>query len=206
MMIYEIIGYTASIITALSLMMSSIIKLRWINFVGSSVFSLYGFLIHSYPVALLNGFLAITNLLHLYRIYSTKEYFRILIPDYRSKYLQYLLDFYREEIARYMPDFDFTVGMEDHVCYILRDMVPAGVLIGRQTENEFHVRLDYVLPSYRDFKIGRYLFGEKRAHFMDQGAKFVITSGGCKSHADYLKKMGFREETAGSDRYVLNLV
>ena len=45
----EIMGYTASIIVFFSLLMSSIIKLRWYNLLGASLFSLYGFLIGALP-------------------------------------------------------------------------------------------------------------------------------------------------------------
>lgn len=34
----EILGYIASLIVLISLLMSSIIKLRWINLLGSAVF------------------------------------------------------------------------------------------------------------------------------------------------------------------------
>ena len=50
----EWFGYAASVVVAVSLLMSSLIKLRWINMVGSLMFTGYGLLIGAYPVALLN--------------------------------------------------------------------------------------------------------------------------------------------------------
>ena len=44
-LIYEIIGYAASLLVALSLTMKSLQKLRIINMIGAIVFIVYGLLI-----------------------------------------------------------------------------------------------------------------------------------------------------------------
>ena len=49
----EILDYVASVVVALSLSMSSIVRLRWLNMGGAALFSTYGFLIGAMPVALL---------------------------------------------------------------------------------------------------------------------------------------------------------
>ena len=53
-LVLELVGYVASILVAISLMMSSILKLRLINLVGSAAFVVYGALIGAYPVAVVN--------------------------------------------------------------------------------------------------------------------------------------------------------
>ena len=52
--ILDWIGYVASLIVLVSLLMSSIKKLRWINMVGALIFSIYGFMIGSMPTGLMN--------------------------------------------------------------------------------------------------------------------------------------------------------
>ena len=42
----EWIGYIASIVIATSMLMNSLLKLRWINLVGAILFSTYGFIIY----------------------------------------------------------------------------------------------------------------------------------------------------------------
>ena len=69
----EWLGYLASLIVLISLLMSSIVKLRWINLVGSSLFSLYGFLIGALPVGFMNFGIALINIYYLIQIYRTKE-------------------------------------------------------------------------------------------------------------------------------------
>ena len=55
--ILQIIGYTGSVLVAVSLMMSNIVRLRWINLFGAGTFAIYGLLINAYPVFALNGFI-----------------------------------------------------------------------------------------------------------------------------------------------------
>lgn len=65
----ELFGYLGSILVAVSLMMSNIVWLRWINLVGASIFSSYGLLIGAWPVAMLNGFIVLIDIYHLHYIY-----------------------------------------------------------------------------------------------------------------------------------------
>ena len=74
----ELLGYLASVLVAVSLMMSRILRLRVINLVGSLAFTLYGVLIGAYPVAAVNAFIVLINLWYLSRMLRAKEYFRIL--------------------------------------------------------------------------------------------------------------------------------
>ena len=71
----ELIGYLASVLILISLMMSSILRLRLINMVGAAGFSLYGLLIGAYPVAVLNGIIVVVNAYYLVRILRAKEHF-----------------------------------------------------------------------------------------------------------------------------------
>ena len=58
----EFIGYAGSVLVAVSLMMSNIVRLRWINLFGAATFSAYGLLINAYPVFALNGFIVLVDL------------------------------------------------------------------------------------------------------------------------------------------------
>ncbi|MFN3410709.1 MAG: hypothetical protein ACK4YF_00930, partial [Exilispira sp.] len=64
----ELIGYISSIIIAISLTMSSVIKLRIFNLIGSLIFSVYGFIIKSYPVGFLNLFIVFVNIYYINKL------------------------------------------------------------------------------------------------------------------------------------------
>ncbi|AAN54141.2 YgjV family protein [Shewanella oneidensis MR-1] len=68
-MIWEWVGYLASVVVAISLMMSDIKKLRWLNLFGAMLFVAYGMAIQAYPVAAVNFFIVLIDLYYLIKIY-----------------------------------------------------------------------------------------------------------------------------------------
>lgn len=69
MPLIELYGYLGSALIAVSLMMSNIYRLRWINMVGAGMFASYGLIIQAWPVFVLNGFIVLINIYHLSRLY-----------------------------------------------------------------------------------------------------------------------------------------
>ncbi|MGI9180582.1 MAG: hypothetical protein ACR2H9_08795 [Longimicrobiaceae bacterium] len=200
--IYEIIGYVASALVAISLMMTSILRLRIINLVGSAFFTLYGLLIGAIPVAVVNLFIVGINLFYLYRIFGTREYFRLLEVENRSDYLHYFLSFHEQEIRRFLPSFSYRPTQDQLTFFVLRDLVPAGLFIGeREGENTLRVLLDFVIPGYRDLKIGSFLFSKQAEFFRSRGIERIVSAPGTREHERYLRRMGFTpldQERAGS--------
>ncbi len=194
--IYEIIGYVASLLVAISLSMSSLIKLRWINLFGAIFFSIYGFLIHSYPVAFVNGYIGLMNIFYLVKIYRTKDDFRVLAYDNKTQYMGYFFNFYKKEIHNYNPDFDFNIKENDKVFIILRNMMPAGIVVGNCEESIFNLKLDFVIPQYRDFKVGNFIYRHKNSFLYNNDIKVVIANTRNKKQAIYYQKMGFAENNS----------
>lgn len=64
----EWVGYAASILVAISLTMTNIIKLRVINSIGCFLFVIYGLIVGAYPVAVANGIIILINLYNLYQL------------------------------------------------------------------------------------------------------------------------------------------
>lgn len=191
-LIYEIIGYVASLLVAVSLMMSNIIQLRIVNLIGSATFSLYGILIGSIPVAAMNGFIVLINIYYLTQIYSAVEYFKILKVTSDSEYLKTFLNFYKDQISVFQPDFNSGSREDGLNIFVLRDMIPAGLLVGTINQNGvLKVELDFVVPQYRDFRVGTFLFEENRSFFKERGIQEIVASPGNKRHNEYLEEMNF---------------
>ncbi len=203
--IHEIIGYVASVLVAVSLMMSAIIKLRIVNMIGAFTFAIYGILIGSVPVAAMNGFIVLINIYFLIKLYRDKEFFQLLNVGSDSKYLEEFIRFYREGILTYQPEFDFE-NEYNFSLFVLRDMVPAGLILGNRDEQAtLHIDLDFVIPNFRDFKIGEYLFGEKVGYFKSEGIKKIRASSGNDAHNAYLEKTGFKKSDLKPHTYELTL-
>ncbi|MGZ5553103.1 MAG: hypothetical protein ACXWHF_05640 [Chthoniobacterales bacterium] len=188
----ELVGYAGSALIAVSLMMSSILRLRVINMIGGAMFSLYGLLIGAYPVAALNGFIVLINAFHVTRMLRAKEYFQILELRPESDYLRNFLHFYRAEIARILPGFEYRPVEKQVTLFILRDCNPVGLFIAEENPaGTLQVSLDFVVPRYRDLKIGRFLFVERAEFFRERGIREILIAPRTAKFGAYLVKVGF---------------
>ena len=190
----QYVGYVASLIIVVSMTMNSIIKFRWINLVGASLFSVYGFMIHAIPVCVLNGIIVLVDIYYLTSIYSKKEVFEILEINAESEYLKRFINFHNDRIQKILPGFSYSPDRNTVSFYILRNMAVAGLFLAhRKNETELHVGLDFVLPEYKDFKNGKYVYYKLRNKFIESGYKTVIAEGNNDKYFKYLKKLGFKE-------------
>jgi hypothetical protein len=201
--VLELVGYAGSVLIAISLMMTSILRLRVINVVGSAAFAIYGLLIGAYPVAALNGFIVFVNVFHLARIFRAKQYFQLLPLKPDSQYLPYFLKFYDREIRRILPDFEYRPAANQLLLFVLRDCAPAGVFIAEQrSDGVLRVILDFVIPPYRDLKIGRFLFVEQAAFFKERGVKEIMITPRTAEFGAYLVKVGFQPAARSGDFHI----
>jgi len=192
------IGYAASGVIALSMTMNSIVKFRWINLVGASTFATYGFLISAFPVMALNGFIVAVDIYYLIRIYTKTHLFDTLEVRGDNKYLLKFLDYHKDEIKKFFPDFVYKPEMNTISFFVLRNMAVAGIFLAhREDENILKVGLDYVVPEYRDYKNGKYVYHRLRSIFIKENYQKVIAKGGTSKHIKYLKKLGFKENNEG---------
>ena len=61
--------------------------------------------------------------------------------------------------------------------------------------------LDYVIPGYRDLKVGRYLFVDQAEFFRARGVREIIVTSRTKEFSSYLLKVGFETgQEAGAFR------
>ena len=80
-------------------------------------------------------------------------------------------------------------------------MSVAGIFLAhREDGNVLKVGLDYVIPEYRDYKNGKYVYHHLKDYFKKDGFEKIITQGGTSIHIKYLKKLGFKKnnEACGS--------
>lgn len=196
--ILEIIGYIASIIIAISMTMSSIVKFRIINLIGATTFATYGFLIGALPIGLLNTFIVSVDIYYLYQIFSKKEVFETLEVRSDNRYLLRFVQFYDKDIQRFFPGFEYNPEVNTVSFFILRDMAVAGLFLARrEDDNVLRVGIDYVLPEYRDFKNGKFVYQRLQDKFIEKGFTSIIASSQNSKHIKYLLKSGFKLNKEG---------
>jgi len=188
----QMIGYTASIIIAISMTQNSIVKFRWINLAGATMFSTYGFVFGAYPVGVLNGFIMVVDLYYLKKIYFKKDIFDTLEIRKDNKYLLKFLDFHQHEIEKSFPGFSYKPDINTISFFVLRNTAVAGIFLAHEEGgNILKVGLDYAVPEYRDFKSGKFVYQSMQKSLIEKGITKIITDGHTKKHINYLKKCGF---------------
>jgi hypothetical protein len=193
----ELLGYLASVLVAISLTMKNIVRLRVINGIGAAAFSLYGLLIGSYPVFGMNAFIVGINLYYLVQLRRSDEQFTLLETSPADPYVAHLLSFYNDDIRKNQPEFDGVIPADASVLVVLRDAVPAGIVVGNVAGTYFEILLDYVPPQYRDFKIGRFIFETSAGIFDRLGCETLRAKPSHGEHAVYLQKLGFQPGSNG---------
>lgn len=197
----EWLGYLASVIVLISLTMASIVKLRWINLVGALLFSTYGVLIESIPVAFLNFGIVAINIYYLYRYYTLQEEFAVIHADIDSELFDYFLEANREDIEK-ITSIE-KIKSSPRALYYMRNSDIAGIVVGRREGEELDIEIDYVIPRYRDMKLGKYFFVEHPEMFEKRGIKRICAHARGDEYAEYLLDIGFVHE--GGDLYVKEL-
>lgn len=191
-MIIEMVGYAGSILVVVSMLMSSVIKLRVINTIGSGIFAAYALIIHSYPTALMNFCLVAINIYNLIKLNKKDQSFDLIEANSDDSLLKFILDYYGDDMKKFFPGISGGFGTLDKAYIVCCGGNPAGVMLGKERNGgAVEVVLDYSVPAYRDCSVGTYLY----SRLPSKGVRTLIYAEELsKSHADYLKKMGFENE------------
>ncbi|MCB0282717.1 MAG: hypothetical protein H6627_04750 [Calditrichae bacterium] len=203
----EIIGYCGSALIALSLMMKSMVRLRWINLLGASTFATYGFLIGAYPVLALNSFITMIDVIYLFQIYYKKDFFEIFpVQTLHTSFLKRFIEFHDKDIRYFFPDINYDNIENPFVFFILRNMLPVGLFIGESKGlGILEIKLDYVIPNYRDLKTASYLYKKRRDHFLHNAFRELEIFTSVAEHIKFVKRIGFNQDIERKDRFFLLL-
>jgi len=198
------LGYIASVVVALSLTMTNIRRLRWINLAGAVGFTIYGAVLQLYPVLVVNGFIVGINVYYLVRITLTRDRFHLIPISWdTSIFLPRFIEFYIQDIRKHFPDVQLDELRQYRSIFISRNVVPVGLFIyEHQAQGMIRIHLDYEIPSYRDYESARYFFREFRGMMQKKGFHTYITYCQVPVHQRYLKRMKFTEDPHKPGRFI----
>lgn len=201
MTVLDIVGYIGSVLVAVSLTMSNIKRLRWYNLVGAAVFSVYGYLINSIPVFLLNGWIVLVDIYYLYRLYQFKDEFDMVrLISVKTPLFELLMKHYKDDLLTIFPNASLEEMEAAVPMLILRNLKPVGLFVYRRCDDEppsIEVLVDYVIPEERDFKTAQFLFNRHASELRSLNINTVISRSKRAQHKAYLAKVGF--EPRGED-------
>ena len=187
-LIIEIVGYLGSALVIVSMLMTSVVKLRVINTIGSVIFCTYALCIHSYPTAAMQGAQIIINIVNLRKLLNTKKEYSVVKQKGPQAFSDFFISQNKNDIKRIFPDFS-QVQPDDLVYLICNHSDCAGILVASKSDNTLTVSLDYTTPAYRDTSVGKFLYKTLK----EEGIEKLRANAPVEVHAKYLLKMGFKQ-------------
>lgn len=202
----ELIGYGASLVILVSLVTTNVFRLRLINGVGSVLFGWYGLLIGSWPVCVINWVIAGIDGWYLLKTMAATAFFDLEpVESIGEAYLRRFFLYHELELQRFTPGLSLEELLEAKTCILFRNLLPVGLFAYRQDDEEARIVADFMVPEYRDFKAGRFLYRVRRMSFKEAGIKRFAAVATNPQQVKYYLKNGFRREEVGGDRFVLEL-
>jgi len=174
-----------------------------------------------WPMVAMNAVIAGLDVFHLARLLRTRDdaagYEVVEVrPD--DAYLRHVLDQHGPDMERHDPGFAWGRGAggaaddggagrpgEPHraALLVLRDIETVSVvLLADDGSGDGRVELDHVLPRYRDFSVGTFVY-RRDGHLTSRGFRRLVASTRMPDASDYFPRVGFTPDPSG--RLVLEL-
>lgn len=184
----EIFGYIGTALVIVSMMMTSLVKLRIINMCGGLISLIYAVCVHTWPIVVLNVCLISINFVQTVRQIRGKEAVTLLSVKGDDPIAAHLLGIWKKDFEKYHPNLNFQAMKEEeiHILYVGEEAV--GVLAGSRNQDLFNIRVFYMIPSRRTTAMGECVF-----NVLHQQGVCTLTS--CefynKPSYRYLHRLGF---------------
>ncbi|MEV5960650.1 hypothetical protein AB0L70_02725 [Kribbella sp. NPDC051952] len=196
--VWSIIGWGGSALVVLSLLQTRILRLRLLNLVGCVILVGFNLAIGVWPMVGMNAVLGVINIVHLWRLlrhrHDEAEYTVLPVHD-TDAYLGHVLDRHQKDISRYNPG--FTPTGSPYAFLVQHGDRTVGVVLAHDAgDGRAQIDLDYVLPKYRDFTPGEFVYRRSDV-FTDRGFHQVLASPRMLDSKPYLTNLGFHRD--GSD-------
>lgn len=193
-MIIEGVGYLGSLIIVVSMLMTSVKKIRIVNTIGSVIFAVYALIIRSYPTAFMNIFLIGIQIVNLVKLNKAVRNYRIIDCYKDESIVQDLLKSFDRDIHKFFPS--FVTNDERKLAFLVcSDSRPVGLMVGvMEDESTLDIELDYAIPEYRDCSVGSCLYNHLSNNWKISRFLFSVPS---KNHENYMKKVGYFQREDG---------
>jgi hypothetical protein len=189
----DLLGWAGSALLVYSVLQTRILRLRLFNCVASAVLVIFNAAIAVWPMVGLDVALTAINGYYIVRLLRGRHDLRtyqVAEVQPTEGYLRHLLHSFETDIRRFNPG--FTPSEADGV--VLTGAETVGVVLARDAgDGSAQVELDYVLPKYRDFCPGEFVY-RRSGVFAARGYRRVIAPPRMLGAEDYLTKVGFRSK------------
>lgn len=160
----DLLGWGGSALLVTSLLQARVLRFRVLNLVACAVLTLFNGLLGVWPMVAMNVVLSAINLwfiVLLMRQRHDEAAFQVLEARPADSYLHHVLDVHAADIARFQPDFDrarLGATSGSMAFLVQKGDETVGVVVIEADGDTAHVLLDYVIPRYRDFSPGEFVW------------------------------------------------
>lgn len=186
----ELFGYLGSILVVVSMLMSSVIKLRVINIIGSVISGTYALIIGSFPLALMNICLIIINVYNIIKLKKASRKYEIVKGDIQDYFFKYFVNHHDEDIKNYFNNFESEKVSGDTVYYVFCNEAPVGLMVGDKKDDKIEVAIDYTVPAYRDCSVAKFLYIAMKKDGINQ----LEIKEPTEKHVAFLNKMSYENK------------
>lgn len=185
----EIFGYIGTCLVILSMMMSSVTKLRIINMCGSVISGVYAGLSLTWPICIMNICLFLINGYHLLKHYLRKNTIEFHLVKNDDTSLLHFITHNKEEILKMNPNLILNFNSNTNIYLLYNKCEMAGIVVGNIDNTNFNLDLIYVVPKFRDSSNTLLL----PTILSNQNVNKVTSVIKEKSYNLYLEKLGFKK-------------
>jgi hypothetical protein len=203
----EAVGWIGSAVLIYSLMQTRVMRFRILNTISCVILVGYNAVIQVWPMVAMNVVLVGINLFVITRLLRQRHddrAYEAVRMGVDEPFLRRLLERHADDVAAFNPGLTPEVThAAEHAFVVSSGDQVVGVVLTRQgaSPDEQQVVLDYVLPPYRDFTPGEFVF-RADGPFAELGTRRVVASPGMEASERYLQAVGFRPD---GGRRVLDL-
>lgn len=207
MPVVEAVGWIGSAVLIVSLMQTRVMRFRVLNAASCVVLVFYNAVVGVWPMVAMNVVLVGINLWVIARLLRERHDARAYdaVPvGLAEPLLEHLLRRHAADVATFNPGLPEDPREDaDHAFLVTVGDEIVGVVLSREGAEPGvqQVVLDYVLPPYRDFTPGEFVF-RPDGPFAALGTRYVVASPAMASSERYLRAVGFVRQ---GDRHVLDL-
>ena len=160
----EVLGWFGSVVLVYSLTVTRVDRFRITNLLASVLLVAYNGVLGVWPMVAMNGVIAGINVWHLVRMLRSRDddaTYEVVEVGPDDEYLRHVLRRHATDIERHNPGFARASGSPGRSAFlVVRDTETVGVVLLSRTADPGtgRVELDYTLPRFRDFSVGRFVY------------------------------------------------
>lgn len=202
----EILGWAGSVVLVVSLLQARVVRLRQLNLVASIVLVAYNAMVGVWPMVAVNVAIAVVNVVHLVRLVRTRhdpDTYAAVEVDADGELVAHLLRRHHDDVEAFNPGFRWDGSGPDAIAFVVmrQDETVGLVLVTDRGGGTAEVALDYVVPRFRDFTPGEFVY-RRSGVFTDRGFHTVLAPPRMRDLDGHLARVGFTDRDG---RRVLDL-